>query len=258
MNIIELAKEAGLEQVVAIDPKNGTRLVKSLPPELLERFAALVRVEALAEQKELPVGSTASDGVRAPEDYSPQQVEALQIAHREDCGGNKFDCAGCEAAYWRYRATVKESLTVGNQQLTTAEPVKQSQQADASLEPVVWLVQHKNRHEFVWGNKPEFIVDGIVEPLYAAPVQPVKQEPEWYHSIDKFGCNHFYSNDEVRPTESKPLYAAPVSCATSCPDAKAIKAKALEEAFLVCQQVSLRYLDHYGPDECAAAIKRLK
>ena len=40
--------------------------------------------------------------------------------------------------------------------------------------------------------------------------------------------------------------------------AKAIRAEALEEAFLVCQQVSLRYLDHYGPDECAAAIKRLK
>ena len=45
MNIIELAKEAGLEQVVAIDPKNGTKLVKSLPPELLERFAAIVRAE---------------------------------------------------------------------------------------------------------------------------------------------------------------------------------------------------------------------
>ena len=40
--IIRMAKEAGLEQVVSIDPKNGGIITKSLPPELLERFAALV------------------------------------------------------------------------------------------------------------------------------------------------------------------------------------------------------------------------
>ena len=45
LDVVRLAKEAGLEQVVAIDPKNGTRLVKSLPPELLERFAALIKAE---------------------------------------------------------------------------------------------------------------------------------------------------------------------------------------------------------------------
>ena len=40
--IISMAREAGLEQVVSIDPKNGGIITKSLPPELLERFAALV------------------------------------------------------------------------------------------------------------------------------------------------------------------------------------------------------------------------
>jgi len=41
----------------------------------------------------------------------------------------------------------------------------------AEQEPVAWFVQYKNRHEFVFGSKPEFIVDGVVEPLYAAPVR---------------------------------------------------------------------------------------
>ena len=50
--IIRMAREAGLEQVVYIDPKNGGIITKSLPPELLERFAALVAAherEACAE-----------------------------------------------------------------------------------------------------------------------------------------------------------------------------------------------------------------
>ena len=45
----------------------------------------------------------------------------------------------------------------------------------AEQEPVAWFVQYKNRHEFVFGSKPEFIVDGVVEPLYAAPVSIAKQ-----------------------------------------------------------------------------------
>ena len=37
-----------------------------------------------------------------------------------------------------------------------------------------------------------------------------------------------------------------------------VRAEALEEAFLVCQQISMRYLENYAPDKCAAAIRRLK
>ena len=40
--IIRMAREAGLEQVVAINPKDGGIITKSLSPELLGRFAALV------------------------------------------------------------------------------------------------------------------------------------------------------------------------------------------------------------------------
>ena len=40
--IIRMAREAGLEQVVAIDPKSGIQTVKCPPLEPLERFAALV------------------------------------------------------------------------------------------------------------------------------------------------------------------------------------------------------------------------
>jgi hypothetical protein len=36
---------------------------------------------------------------------------------------------------------------------------------------VAWLVQYKDRHEFVWGAKPEFRGDTVfgIEPLYTAP-----------------------------------------------------------------------------------------
>ena len=57
-----------------------------------------------------------------------------------------------------------------------AEPVNtrsSSEYSEVKQEPVAWFVQYKNRHEFVFG-KPEFIVDGVVEPLYTAP-QPVKE-----------------------------------------------------------------------------------
>ena len=40
--IIRMAREAGLEQVVAIDPKSGIQTVKCPPLEPLKRFAALV------------------------------------------------------------------------------------------------------------------------------------------------------------------------------------------------------------------------
>nr|DAT24721.1 MAG TPA: hypothetical protein [Caudoviricetes sp.] len=86
---------------------------------LLEDHVALMVENASLREalEEHTVATTASEnGVTAPEDYSPQQVEALQLAHRHDCGGNVFDCAGCEAAYWREKATCKTQLQVGNQE----------------------------------------------------------------------------------------------------------------------------------------------
>ena len=123
-----------------------------------------------------------------------------------------------------------------------AEPVKPSQLADASLEPVAWW----NGKETVWFEH-ELITDG-----------PVGE------------C-------------SIPLYAAPVSCATSCPDAKAIleterkrhafelsmqeelfadkaeaiRAEALEEAAKVCDSVN-NYDNPMTATDCAAAIRGLK
>ena len=47
--------------------------------------------------------------------------------------------------------------------------------AQPEQEPVAWLVQYSNKHEFVWGQKPQWIADAIgIEPLYTAP-----QRREW-------------------------------------------------------------------------------
>jgi hypothetical protein len=48
---------------------------------------------------------------------------------------------------------------------------KQKALAQPEQEPVAWLVQYKDRHEFVWGAKPEFRGDTVfgIEPLYTAP-----------------------------------------------------------------------------------------
>ena len=178
--------------------------------EIQEAISALR--EAL---KEHSVATTASeDGVTAPEDSNPQQVEALQLAHRHDCGGNVFDCAGCEAAYWRDKGTVKESLPVGNQQLTTDisdriadclvedhvalmaenKALREALAEQAEQEPVAWTycpecgsfdVRHEEgSHKQCavcfqeWFSDIDYsdVVQQNLNRLYAAP-QPVKQEP---------------------------------------------------------------------------------
>jgi hypothetical protein len=47
--------------------------------------------------------------------------------------------------------------------------------AQPEPEPVAWLVQYPNKHEFVWGEKPKFTNGGVlaVEPLYTAPVHAI-------------------------------------------------------------------------------------
>jgi hypothetical protein len=48
-------------------------------------------------------------------------------------------------------------------------------------EPVAWLVQYSNKHEFVWGQKPQWIAAAIgIEPLYTAP-----QRRDWVGLTDE-------------------------------------------------------------------------
>jgi hypothetical protein len=43
---------------------------------------------------------------------------------------------------------------------------------EQAQEPVAWLVQYPNKHEFVWGERPQWIAGAIgIEPLYTAPRQ---------------------------------------------------------------------------------------
>jgi hypothetical protein len=52
----------------------------------------------------------------------------------------------------------------------------------AEREPVLWVVQYSDRHEFVWGKTPKFL-NGMVlaaEPLYMAP-----PKREWVGLSDK-------------------------------------------------------------------------
>jgi len=70
--------------------------------------------------------------------------------------------------------------------------------AQPEPEPVAWLVQYPNKHEFVWGEKPKFTNGGVlaVEPLYTAPVHAIdisqervdetaKHEHEWVGLTDE-------------------------------------------------------------------------
>jgi hypothetical protein len=42
------------------------------------------------------------------------------------------------------------------------------------------------------------------------PSQQPEQEPEWYHGVDKHGCNRFYHKTEARTSEfNTPLYTTP-------------------------------------------------
>ncbi len=43
---------------------------------------------------------------------------------------------------------------------------------EQAQEPVAWLVQYPNKHEFVWGERPQWIAGAIgIEPLYTTPRQ---------------------------------------------------------------------------------------
>jgi sugar phosphate isomerase/epimerase len=48
-SIIELAKQAGFERVIDVNPHTGIRTVEAYAPDSLERLANLVRAEVLEE-----------------------------------------------------------------------------------------------------------------------------------------------------------------------------------------------------------------
>jgi hypothetical protein len=54
--------------------------------------------------------------------------------------------------------------------------------AQPEPEPVAWLIQYSDRHEFVWGKKPVFLSATVlaVEPLYTAP-----SKREWVGLTDE-------------------------------------------------------------------------
>ena len=51
-----------------------------------------------------------------------------------------------------------------------AKDILRERLAQPEQEPVAWLVQYSNKHEFVWGQKPQWIADAVgIEPLYTTP-----------------------------------------------------------------------------------------
>ena len=115
-------------------------------------------------------------------------------------------------------------------------------------EPVGFVTQ-KLMPGFGWRKDVVFIQHVEVgTDLYAAPVQPVKQEPVIWHSVWDFVDVRRDPPEQDDEKDWLPLYAAPV-------DAKAIRAEALEEA---AKWFEIRPGREMFGDECAAAIRGLK
>jgi hypothetical protein len=51
-DIIRMAREAGFERVVEDCPRTGIKTVELYAPDSLERFAELVRADAIAKERE--------------------------------------------------------------------------------------------------------------------------------------------------------------------------------------------------------------
>ena len=73
--------------------------------------------------------------------------------------------------------------------------------AQPEQEPVAWLVQYSNKHEFVWGQKPQWIADAIgIEPLYTTPQrQPLTDEEIRLIAWGDFGVDQKKHLAEVLP-----------------------------------------------------------
>ena len=213
MDIIELAKEAGFEtkSFNSIDQDEVVAGINHyVITDVLERFAALVRAGVLADQFR---GVTKMVGCA----YCNNPLFA----------GTK--CNNCG-------------------RVTLAEPMKQEPVASVrwgKYKSIEWTATeqlHELLGRYREGQTPL--------QLYAAPIEPVKQEPvAWqffedglWHNGSDYNCHR--QNTEEAGYQIRELYAAPV-------DAKAIRAEALEEAAQMCERKAPRTV-------CAAAIRGLK
>ena len=108
-------------------------------------------------------------------------------------------------------------------------------------EPVKMMNSVGNTEAYLPGQQ----TSGFDIPLYAAPVQPNKQEPVMWAYVDA-NDSFIDALNRQHGAYQTPLYAAPV-------DAKAIRAEALEEAAKHLAESGL-----IGSNDCAAAIRGLK
>jgi hypothetical protein len=85
----------------------------------------------------------------------------------------------------------KDSV-IGRHCSQSAHFLRQAIDQAEKQEPVAWLIQYSDRHEFVWGKKPEFLSATFLgktvlaaEPLYTAPVHASDIPPERVDETDK-------------------------------------------------------------------------
>ena len=119
--------------------------------------------EALAERHKESCACEVCRGCDNADIKADQAEQEPEVWYCPDCGTLSETQVKCCPDWIRSRKVPK------NFALTCKATFDRNVQAEQ--EPVAWFVQYKNRHEFVFGSKPEFIVDGVVEPLYAAPVR---------------------------------------------------------------------------------------
>ena len=233
-SVIELAKEAGFEVDEGLFPFEAAEDKFIGTERVLESFAALVRAEyekplKLAGLVEASVEECmGDDGMVAviPIDLYNDLMAAIREALAEPeittpdvcgevCARAKL-CYGCNKAFDEALADhVEQSLTMvadhsGDANEMVSEPVKQ--------EPVAVIEVFSGWEDrcmvYPTGNAEE-LPDGVYK-LYAAPVQPVKQEPVVWGLTDETGevldciSNHYKTTQPCTVDYDLPLYAAPV------------------------------------------------
>jgi hypothetical protein len=103
-------------------------------------------------------------------------------------------------------------LRTENARLTNENARLKKALAQPEQEPVAWLVQYKDRHEFVWGAKPEFRGDTVfgLEPLYTAPYTKTDNpdkvlHKEWVGLTDEQIYQHEWWDEETAFAVNKEL-----------------------------------------------------
>lgn len=184
-------------------------------------------------------------------------IEALKLAEEAlDELRYANDTLIAKTKYYKTLAAIREALAeqdhIADAGKVIAEPVKQ--------EPVAFVSDvHLSRYTLEWNGQP--LPEGTK--LYAAPVQPVKQDPVAYlvtgpyvkHACADIGLTEAYCSGLNKgfgdaAYSVSPLYAAPVSV-------EAIRAEALEEAAKVCRTAQAQGLQSIR-EAIEEAIRGLK